>query len=84
MSGMNVTGRSAERVLGIRTAQESVCQQKEFQNTTRFVRTAPFAVLDGITYNGIYHYYGRADTFFHIGQHLGYGMIDILLNHSIR
>lgn len=78
MSGLNVTGRGSDRVLALREAQQNVCLLSEFHNTTSFVRTAPFAVVDGIQYNGVYHYYGRADTYFHIGQELGYGMIRIL------
>jgi hypothetical protein len=47
----------------------------EFKQTSLFVRTAPYAVLYGTHYNGIYHYYGRADTFFHIGRAFGQGML---------
>jgi hypothetical protein len=78
MSGLNVTGRGADRILQLRAAQQHVCQRFELQNTTRFVRTAPYAVLDGMQYNGIYHYYGRADTYYHIGKALGNSMIELL------
>jgi hypothetical protein len=78
MCGLNVTGPAATRIQGLQAAQRGVCQQPEFQNTTRFVPTAQYAVLDGMTYNGIYHYNGRADTYYHIGQALGCGMIELL------
>jgi hypothetical protein len=70
MSGMSPEGKGSDRILALRAAQHSVTLLEEFQNTTLFVRTAPYAVLNGTNYNGIYHYNGRADTYFHIGQGL--------------
>ena len=79
MHGLNISGHPEEaRVLGIRAAQRNVCMSDEFVNTTIFVPTAQHAVLDGATYNGIYHYNGRADTYYHIGQDFGNAMIQIL------
>ena len=78
IGGLNVTGNDTDRIIGIRKAQQNVCLLSEFHNTTSFVHTAPFVVVDGMKYNGEIHYYGRADTYYHIGQELGYGMIDII------
>ena len=79
MHGLNITGLPDEaKVMGMRAAQRTVCLLDEFINTTIFVSTAQHAVLDGAKYNEIYHYYGRADTYYHIGQDLGTGMIKLL------
>jgi hypothetical protein len=80
MHGMNVTGPGTDRVLALRAAQHSVTLMEEFKDTTLFVRTAPYTVMNGTVYNGIYHYYGRADTYFHIGQAFGRGMLQLLKN----
>jgi hypothetical protein len=77
MHGTNVTNN---RVRGLRLAQQNVCLKDEFLHTTRFIRTAPFAVLNGINYDGIHHYNGRADTYFHAGTAFGNGMIDLFEN----
>jgi hypothetical protein len=74
MHGLNPGGWEARRVHALRAAQKNVCQYDEFLNNTLFVPTAQFAVLNGTTYNGIYHYNGRADTVYHIGQAFGLGM----------
>lgn len=78
MHGTNVTGREAPRVLGTRKAQKDVTLLPEFQTTSRFVSTSQYTISNGTSYNGIYHYYGRADTYFHIGKALGVGMLQIL------
>jgi len=67
-----------KRVEGLRDAQESVTLLAEFQNTTRFVRTAPYADSSGVAYQGIYHYNGSAATVFHIGQAFANGMLDLM------
>ena len=80
MHGLNVTGPERPRVEGLRQAQRNACTflEKQIPCTTSFIPTAPYAVVNETQYNGIYHYYGRADTYFHIGQALGNGMIDLL------
>jgi hypothetical protein len=78
MHGMNVTGRAAPRILGLRAAQHSVTLLPEFKNNTLFVRTAPLAVLTGTHYNKGFHYNGRADTYFYIGQAFGKGMLQLM------
>jgi hypothetical protein len=83
MHGLNPGGREAGRVYAMRAAQQNVCQYAEFQNNTIFVPTALYAVLNGTTYNGIHHYYGRADTYFHIGQAFGVAMNRILVQNEL-
>jgi len=78
MHGMSPYGRGADRVLTLRAAQHSVPLLDEFVNTTLFVRTAPYAVLNETNYNGIYHYNGRADTYFKMGQAFGRGMLELI------
>ena len=66
------------RVLWTRVQELSVTLMDEFRNTSLFVRTAPFVdKSDDNAYDGEYHYYGRADTFFHIGQAFGRSILDI-------
>jgi len=67
-----------KRVLDLRAAQERVTKKKEFQSNTLFVRTAPYAVFGREVFNGIYHYYGRADTYLNIGRAFGNGMLRML------
>ena len=90
MHGLNPGGKEAGRVNALRAAQRNVCRYPEFQNNTAFVPTAQYAVLNGTTYNGIHHYFGRADTYFHIGQAFGRAMhqlvqvdADPITNHVI-
>ena len=83
MHGINPSGREAGRVNALRAAQQHVCQYAEFQNSTIFVPTASFAVLNGTTYNGIHHYYGRADTYYHIGQAFGVAMNRIVAQNEL-
>ena len=78
MHGPNPTGKEANRVFALRAAQKNVCTSVEFQNNTIFVPTAQYAVTNGTTYNAIYHYYGRADTYYHIGQAFGNAMYQIV------
>jgi hypothetical protein len=83
MHGLKPTGPGAGRVLTMRAAQENVCNMKEFQSNTVFVRTAQFAVLNSTTYNSLAHYYGRADTIYHIGQAFGTSMIQLLARRKL-
>jgi len=75
-------GRWVPRVSAMRAHQHSVTLLPEFRNNTLFVRTAPYAVSNGTHYNGGYHYFGRADTYFHIGQAFGRGMIELTENET--
>jgi hypothetical protein len=35
-------------------------------------------IKDGESFDGDYHYYGRADTFFHIGHAFGKGVLQLI------
>ena len=83
MHGLNPGGSEAGRVYALRAAQQNVCQYTEFQNNTIFAPTALYAVLNGTTYDGIHHYYGRADTYYHIGQAFGVAMNRILVQNEL-
>ena len=69
---------ATEAITEIRTMQKNVTQLEEFKESTRFVPTAQYVVNDGVSYNGGYHYYGRADTFYHVGKAFGDAMADLL------
>ena len=66
------------RIMKMRSSQYLVTTMDEFKDDALFVRTSPYVVLDGEQFNGVYHYGGRADTFFHIGQAFGRGMMTLL------
>lgn len=62
----------------MRVAQQSVTHLPEFVSNTLFVPTAQYAVLNGTkTYNGVHHYFGRADSYFHMGQAMGRGLLKL-------
>lgn len=75
---MDPQGKGSDRVLAMRAAQHSVTLLDEFRSNSFFVRTAPFVVANETSYNGGYHYYGRADTYFHIGKAFGDGMLQLM------
>jgi hypothetical protein len=65
----------------LRRQMRKVTQQAEFMGNTRYVMTSPYVsgAEDGAErFNGDYHYYGRADTFFYIGRAFGTAMIQLL------
>jgi hypothetical protein len=78
MHGTSPSGEEAARVEIMRATEKAVTLLLEFRNNTVFVSTHEFAVMNGTTYNGIYHYYGRADTYFHIGEALGQGALKLM------
>ena len=75
MGGIDPEGR---RILAMRKAERGVALQDEFRNSTLFVPTAQYAVNNGTTYNGDYHYNGRADTYCHIGHAFGEAMLQLI------
>jgi hypothetical protein len=80
MHGIEPVGDGVENALTIRLAQQNVCESfLEYQNSTncKFARTAPYAVLNGTKYDALKHYYGRADTVYHVGQSMGNAMIEM-------
>jgi hypothetical protein len=84
MHGVNVTGKGADRVLAMRVAERGVTMLEEFSNNTLFVPTAPYVVANGTRYNQDFHYYGRADTYYHIGQAFGRGMLELMTKRDTR
>lgn len=80
MHGVNVTGRGADRVMALRAAEKKVTMEAEFCNTTVFVPTAQYVIANGTAYNGGYHYFGRADTYYHIGKAFGEAMLSLVVN----
>ena len=77
--GTNATGKGADRYYAMQKAEKAVTEYAEFHNTTLFVPTARYMNYPGNdTYNGGYHYDGRADVYYHIGSAFGRGMLKLL------
>eukprot|EP00934_Nitzschia_sp_Nitz4_P000572 Nitzschia sp. Nitz4//scaffold13_size275219//209831//210899//NITZ4_000906-RA/size275219-augustus-gene-0.241-mRNA-1//1//CDS//3329536110//572//frame0 len=77
--GLNPTGRGADRYLAMQQAQRAVTLYDEFRNNSLYVSTGEYMNYPGNdTYNGDYHYYGRADVYYHIGRAFGLGMMRLL------
>jgi len=70
--------RIREKHFRFRAMQKNVTEMPEFKDNTMFVKTSPYVVLDGESFDGGYHYGGRADTFFHIGHAFGKGMLQLI------
>ena len=68
------------RTLVMRQSQYNVTQYPEFYDNTMFVETSKYYFEGdkekGI-YDGIHHYYGRADTIYKIGEDFGKAMIQL-------
>jgi len=64
--------------MSFRAQQESVSKMPEFKDTVRYVPTSIYMVLDGPEFDGGYHYRGRADVFFRIGDAMGQAMLPLL------
>jgi alpha-galactosidase len=65
-------------MLNLRRSQRAVALSDEFRGTTRAVSTAAYYVEKGHSYDGDYHYNGRADTFYQVGQTFGLTMLQLL------
>jgi len=80
MSGaeQQISPRYRAKHMGFRAQQESVAKLTEFKATVRYVPTSPYVVLDGPQFDGGYHYRGRADTFFGIGNAFGKAMLGLV------
>ena len=64
--------------MSFRAQQESVSKLPEFKATVRYVKTGVFIVKDKPHFDGGYHYYGRADIFFNMGNAFGKAMLPLL------
>jgi alpha-galactosidase len=62
----------------LRHQMRKVADQPEFVGTTRYVMTSVYVNSVGESFNGDYHYYGRADTEFLIGRAFGTAMLQLL------
>jgi len=78
MHGPHPSGKGSDRVYAMRAAEKSVTVMPEFRDTSRFVATSSYMVMNGTTYNGGYHYNGRADTYYHIGKAFGRALFQLL------
>ena len=76
--GIRPLGSGANRHRGMRIAQQSVTLLPEFRNNSLYVPTSPYVISNASQYNGGYHYFGRADTYFHIGEAFGKGILPLL------
>lgn len=76
--GVEPEKRYAAKHFRFRKIQQDVANLDEFKGTVAFVKTSPYVVKDGESFDGGYHYYGRADTFFHIGRAFGEAMLKLL------
>ena len=70
--------RYAEKHFKFRKIQSDVAKMDEFAGNVKFAETAKYVVKDGESFDGGYHYFGRADTFFHIGQSFADAMLSLL------
>lgn len=66
----------------LRRQMRKVTDQPEFVGTTRYVMTSVFVNSQGESFNGDYHYYGRADTEFLIGRAFGTAMLQLLEDYT--
>ena len=78
MGGVKVNPRYARKHYALRSAQEAPSKMPEFKGTVRYARTSPYVVSEGKGFDGGYHYRGRADTFYKIGESFGKAMLEII------
>jgi len=78
MDGVEVNPRWAHKHYALREAQEAPSKMPEFKGNVAFGRTAPLVVTEGESFDGGYHYRGRADTFYKIGVGFGEEMKKLL------
>lgn len=76
--GVEPEKRYAEKHFNFRKMQEDVSKLPEFQGTVRYVKTSPYVIGDGDSFDGGYHYYGRADTFYKIGEAFGEAIVPLV------
>jgi alpha-galactosidase len=76
--GVEPEPRYAEKHFRFRKIQQAVAQRDEFEGTVRFVKTSPYVIKDQESFDGGYHYFGRADTFYQIGEAFGNAMLELL------
>ncbi|MCH8046258.1 MAG: DUF1080 domain-containing protein [Planctomycetes bacterium] len=78
MAGPVVDPRYAHKHYAVRKAQEAPSKMPQFKGSVAYARTSPYVVKEGQGYDGGYHYRGRADTFYKIGESFGKAMLPLL------
>lgn len=81
-AGVHPDEEYAAKHFRFRAIQKNVTNLPEFKDNTLFVKTSPYVVKDGETFDGGYHYNGRADTFFDIGHAFGKAMLQLIEKQS--
>jgi len=85
--GINPEGWLREHTMRLRRIQRSVAHRDEFRQSVRVAMTSTYVVDNGNeTYDGFYHYNGRADTYAFIGQAFGQTMVHLIqdIDHAKR
>lgn len=73
--GTDPEQRYADKHFRFRRIQQSVAERPEFKRTVAFVKTSPHVIKDGESFDGGYHYFGRADSFYAFGEAFGQAML---------
>lgn len=70
----------------LRTAQTNVASSPDFRNNTIVATTKQYwmgigptnkVTAEELSYDKSYHYYGRADTMYHMGEEFGKAMLQL-------
>jgi hypothetical protein len=77
-NGIHPLGPAESKTFEMRRIQRAVANSDEFRDITRFSMTSIYYVEGGDSYDGNYHYNGRADTFCQIGKAFGQSMVQLL------
>ena len=78
MGGPVVDPRYAHKHYAVRKAQEAPSKMPQFKGSVAYAKTSPYVVKEGQGYDGGYHYRGRADTFYKIGESFGKAMLPLI------
>ena len=64
--------------MSFRAQQAAPSKMPEFKGTVRYVPTGLYVIQDKPSFDGGYHYYGRADIFFKMGEAFGKAMVPMV------
>jgi len=81
-NGIHPLGPAESKTVEMRRIQRAVAHADEFRDLTRFVMTSAYYIEGGETYDGNYHYNGRADTFCQVGKAFGQTMVQLLEDYA--
>ncbi len=73
-----ISPRYRGKHMSFRRQQASVSKMEEFKDTVRYVPTGLHMVMDGPQFDGGYHYRGRADVFYAMGEAFGQAVVPLL------